>query len=237
MRSRHIMAAGWILAAVMVVSALGGTIDAGAELTIIERVVKARQDYIAALTDLVNYYYRSGDLTSSKRATRELKALGNMEQYDYAKKTAGAVTEEPTALLVYIQEAEDYYTAGKIIGDSRRKVRKELALQYFEKVLENWPTSNRAPEAAWEMGQIHAGLYYKDYDLAAEYYKKCYKLNPSTAHPALVEAGNMYRSLRRWDDAIVMYELAIKGSRDAQHKEKAEKAREAILQKLAAQGE
>jgi len=231
MQSRKLLATGAILAAALVGAVFAQAMDPGMELALIERVAKARQDLKGALVELVNYYQRVGDLSNANRAERELDRFNSMEQYDYAKKTAGPV-EEPVKILKYIPEADDYYTDGLIIAESRRKARKDLALKRFEKVLEEWPESEKAPLAAYQMAEIYAGIYYGDYDLAAEYYQKTYRLNPATTLPALVKAGDMYCKLERFDEAVTMYKLAVTGSRDVKHKEEAEKQ----LDKLSALG-
>ncbi len=232
MRSKNVLAAGGLLAALLVGVVVAQTLDAGTELAIVERVAKARQDLTAALTELVNYYQAVGDITSATRAERELDQFNQVERYDYAKDTVGPVSEVPVKVLKYVVEADEYYTDGVIIAESRRKARKDLALKRFEKVLENWPESDKAPLSAYEMAEIYAGVYFGDYDLAAKYYKKCYEFNPATTLPALVKAGDMYVKLERFPDAVTMYKLAVTGSRDIKHKEQAEKA----LEKLAALG-
>ena len=75
-------------------------------------------------------------------------------------------------------------------------------------------------------------MYYKDYDKAADFYKKAYDLNPSIQMPALVKAGDMYFKVERYDDAVAMYKLAVEGSRDPKAKEQAEK----MLKKLSEMG-
>ena len=237
MRFKNILAAGGLLAAVLVGALIAQALDPGVELAIAERVVKARDDYKAALTELVNYYQRSGDISSARRAERELDNLGTIEQYVYPMKTAGPVVEQPIKVQKYVVEADEYYTDGIIIAESRRKVRKDIALKRFEKVLENWPESEKAPLAAFEMAEIYAGIYFGDFDLAAEYYKKCYDLDPYTSLPALLNAGRMYEKLGRNDDAITIYGLAIKGSREPKQVEKAEKARDRLLAKKSVEDE
>ena len=232
MRSRKVFAAGTILAALFAGVLVAQTIDAGTELALIERVVKARQDLKGSLIELINYYQSVGDLSNANRAERELDQFGSVEQYDYAKETAGPIVEGPVKVLKYVPAADDYYTDGLIIRESRRKERKDLALKRFEKVLEEWPESDKAPRAAFEMAEIYAGVYFGDCDLAAKYYKKTYDLNPATMLPALVRAGDMYVKLNRLDDAVEMYKLAVKGSRDMKHKEEAERQ----LDKLSALG-
>jgi tetratricopeptide (TPR) repeat protein len=232
MRSRRIIAACAMTAAVLVGAVFAQTIDAGVELALVDRVVQARQELTASLTELVNYYNRIGDMTNAKRAERELKEFSAAEEYQYVKDTAGPVTEEPIKVLRYVEAASEYYTDGVIISESTRKSRKDLALKRFQKVLEHWPDSDKAPLAAYETAEIYAGVYFGDYALAASYYKKAYELDPAIEQPALVKAGDMYVKLERFEDAVTMYKLAVRGSRDVKHKEQAEKA----LEKLAARG-
>ncbi len=228
MRSRNIIAAGAVSAAVLISLVFAQTIDTGTELALVERVVKARQELQSSLNELINYYHRVGDVTNASRAERELNAFRSIEQYPYARDTAGPVLEEPPRVLRHIPMADDYYTDGMIIAESRRKARKDLALRRFEKVLEEWPESDKAPLAAFEMGEIYSGTYFRDYDLAASYYKKAYDLNPAITLPALVRAGDMYMRLERYDDAVTMYKLAVRGSRDVQHKAQAERQLERL---------
>ncbi len=232
MRSRKVLAASGILAALFAGVVIGQAVDPGTELALIERAVKARADLKASLIDLVNYYRRTGDITKADRAERELDQFTTIEKYDYVKDTAGPVVEEPIRVLKYVEEADVYYTDGVIISENRRKSRKDLALRRFEKVLETWPESDKAPLASYKMAEIYAGVYYGDHELASKYYKKTYELDPATTLPALVKAADMLVKLGRYDDAKEMYRLAQTGSRDSKHKAQAEKG----LDKLTALG-
>jgi tetratricopeptide (TPR) repeat protein len=224
------MLAGAVLAAALTGIVLAQTYDAGTELALIERVQKARSDYQTALTELYNFYLSSGDMASAKRAERELGYYRSIEKYDYSQKS-GEITQ-PVTVLKYVPEAEDYYNDAVIFADSTRKARKDLALARFKTILERWPESARAPEAAFQVGEILSGMYYKDYDKAADFYKKAYDLNPAITQPALVKAGDMYYKVERYDDAVAMYKLAVEGSRDPEAKAKAEK----MLQRLSEMG-
>jgi tetratricopeptide (TPR) repeat protein len=82
------------------------------------------------------------------------------------------------------------------------------------------------------MGEVYAGYYFRDFDLAGKYYQKCYELDPATTLPALVKAGDMYYKVGRTDDAVKMYKLAVEGSRDPKARDKAQ----AQLDKLAKMG-
>jgi len=232
MPSRRIFAAGLLLAAALGGIVVAQTLDAGRELAIVEKVVKARQDYQAGLIDLINYYNRVGDLSNADRAERELDAFERMEKYEYARETAGPVLEEPPVALKYVKMADDYYTDAVIIADSRRRVRRDLAIDRFKTVLEKWPESEKAPKAAYQLGELYAGLYYRDYEKAAKYYEKCYDLNPATPEPALVKAGDMYVKLGRFEDAVTMYKLAVKGQRNSGQRDEAQRK----LDELAVEG-
>lgn len=222
MRSIRIMLTGGVLAAALAGIVFAQTYDPGTELAIVERVQKARSEYSVSLAELYNYYLNSGDASNAKRAERELGNLRGMEQYDYAKKVAGGEIIKPAAVMRFIEEAEAYYVDAKILADSRFKARKDLAIVRLEAILEKWADSARAPEACFLLGDLYAGLYYRDFDMAASYYKKAYDMNPGIDEPALVKAGDMYFKLQRYDDAVTMYKLAVQGSRNVKHKEQAE---------------
>ena len=230
MRSMRGILAGAVLAAALTGIVLAQTYDAGTELGLIEKVLKARSDYQTSLTELYNFYLSNGDMASARRAERELGYYRSIEKYDYSQKSGEVAA--PVNVLKYVPEAEDYYNDAVIFSESTRKARKDLALARFKTILERWPDSARAPEAAFQAAEILSGMYYKDYDKAADFYKKAYDLNPSIQMPALVKAGDMYFKVERYDDAVAMYKLAVEGSRDPKAKEQAEK----MLKKLSEMG-
>jgi tetratricopeptide (TPR) repeat protein len=221
MRSKGAVIAGAIIAAVLAGIVLAQSYEPGTELALVEKLTKARDDYKTTLTELANYYLRTGDAAKSERARRELKGLGSIEQYDYTTGT-GTVVQEPVKVQKYIPEADDYYTDGKMFASSNRKATRDLALKRFEAILNNWPESDKAPAAAFAMGDVYSGLYYWDYDLAGKYYAKCYDLDPAIQLPALLRAGDMYYKVNRIDDAVKMYQLAVQGSTDPKVRDKAQ---------------
>ena len=223
MRSMRIMLAGGVLAAALAGIVFAQTYQAGTALALVERVEKARADYTTALTELQNYYLNNGDMANAQRAGRELGNFGGYEHYNYAEKLPGGETTAPVNVLRSIQDATDYYVDGVILSDSQFKARKDLALQRFQAVITRWPESDKAPLAAYEMGDLYSSINYRDYDLAASYFKKAYDLNPAIEKPALVRAGDMYAKLGRDNDAIAMYKLAVEGSRDPLAKAEAER--------------
>lgn len=223
MRSKGTIAAGAIIAAVLAGIVLAQSYDPGTEMTLIEKVLKARDEYKASLTELVNYYNRVGDAAMSNRAQRELKAFNLSEKYDYARQTVEKVAG-PVKILRYVPEADDYYTDGQIFAGSNRKAVRDIALARFEKILTTWPESDKAPMAAFQMGEVYSGYYHRDFDLAAKYYQKAYELDPATALPALLKAGDMYTKVKRYDEAVKMYKLAVEGSADPAVRDKAQAA-------------
>ena len=225
------MMAGGIIAAVLAGIVLAQAYDPGAELALIEKLTKARDDYRAGLTELYNYYLRSGDAANSARAREELSGLKGVPQYDYATKVQGVV-REPLKVVKYVEEADDYFADGKMFAGSNRKTTREIAVKRFEKILTAWPDSDKASAAAYEMGEVYSGLYFWDYDLAAKYYLKAYEIDPATTLPALVKAGDMYYKVKNYDEAVRIYKLAVEGSVD----EKARDRAQAQLDKLSQKG-
>jgi len=222
MRSIRFTFAGGVLALALAGIVFAQTYQAGVNLALVERVEKARAEYVAALTELQNYYLSAGDMASADRAARELGNFNGYEHFNYAEKIPGGEATEPTKVLRAVPDANDYYVDGVILAQSQFKARKDLALQRFSTVLTRWPESDKAPLAAWEMGQLYSGFNYRDYDLAASYYKKAYDLNPAIMEPALVKAGDMFAKLGRDQEAIDTYKLAVEGSRDPKAKADAE---------------
>ena len=223
MRSMRVMVVAGFLAAALTGIVLAQVYDAGTELGLVEKLMQARDSYKASLNDVYNFYLRTGDMSNAKRAERELKAYNAAEHYNYATKpgVVGGPAEKPTNVVKFEQMAEDYYIDGKMWADSIRKANKDIALQRFEKILSTWPDSDKAAPAAYAMGEIYSSLGYRDFDLAASYFRKAFDLDPQTPLPALVKAGNCYLEVSRWDDARRMYNQALESSRDPKAREEA----------------
>jgi tetratricopeptide (TPR) repeat protein len=186
--------------------------DAG-EVDVVEQVAATRSAYQAALEELIAYYKSTGNETKRRWANNELTTLKQMAQYRYlmpgewvtqqmsaTEKVEGAEALYKKALGLYID------AGGYFIITSNAKLRQSL--QLFNQLIGEYPNSTRIDEAAYRAGQIYE--HFKDYELAAVMYQRCFQWNDKTSFPARYRAAVVLdNKLKMRKEALALYKLAV----------------------------
>ncbi len=186
------------------------------ESQIVNAITTARTNYKNALEEIIQYYMDIGNHSRLKKARKELKSLSEMPQLKYL--TASEKTTSPSQSL-NIEEANILFQDGEAYRSSINPVKKKLKLKSaeirFKKILTNYPKSDKADDAAYELASMYESRYFKDYESAAFYYAKCYRLNASTDKPARFKAAWIYdKHLNDYKKAIKIYRSVIRNSKD-----------------------
>lgn len=186
--------------------------DAG-EVDVVEQVAATRSAYQTALEELIAYYTSVGNETKRRWATNELKTLKQMAQYRYLV-PGEWVTQEMSA-TVNVEGAEALYkkaiglyidAGGYFIITNNAKLRQSL--QLFNQLMTEYPNSTRIDEAAYRAGQIYE--HFKDYELAAVMFQRCFQWNDKTSFPARYRAAVvMDRKLKMRKEALALYKLSV----------------------------
>ena len=188
--------------------ALEKQLNLAEEYDLAEKVALARANHKASLESLIEFYTTLGDATKLAMAQEELDALDAIAQPQYVLLTRKL---KPGSAEENILEANRLYQDGfnyKNQADLFTKKNKlDTAIKRFTELLDNYPTSDKVDDACYMLGEIYEGYYYKDYDRGAQYFEKCYEVNPNTKHPARFKAAEIYyKKLKLWNKAIDVYQ-------------------------------
>lgn len=186
--------------------------DAG-EVDVVEQVAATRSAYQTSLEELIAYYTSVGNEAKRRWATNELTTLKQMAQYRYL--VPGEWVTQDMSATVKVEGAEALYkkaiglyidAGGYFIITSNAKLRQSL--QLFNQLMTEYPNSTRIDESAYRAGQIYE--HFKDYELAAVMYQRCFQWNDNTSFPARYRAAVvMDRKLKMRKEALALYKLSV----------------------------
>lgn len=189
------------------------------EIDLVEAMGKYRKGYRAALVKLVDYYSKTGNRTNLSRARSELKSYDQMRKYKYV--TAAHIGGPELRALDLIVEADDLYAEAEnlykkatalvvIVDDGKMR----LALNKCNEIITSYPTSDKIDDAAYMAGRIHE--HFKDYIIAAIYFKRTFQWNVATRYPARSKAAYiMDKRLNKKEEALELYKLAYKYEKES----------------------
>ena len=191
------------------------------EIQIANTVISARESYKSALEEIIQYYMDIGNHLKLKSARKELKALNKVPQRKYlsAKEVRGVISPSKNIedANILFQDGKAYKSALNIV---KRKSKLISAATRFKKILKDYPESDKADDAAYELAEIYEGYYFKDYEGAAFYFVECYSLNEKTDKPARYRAALVYDNhLADYVEAVRHYEMALDTCKDTDYLE------------------
>ncbi len=193
------------------------------EVRITSAITSARDNYKNALEKLIQYYLDIGNHSRLKNARKELKELNKVPQLRYLLASEEKTNISPSK---NVEEANILFQDGVAYKNSLNIIKKKSKLKYaearFRKIIDDYPSSDKADDAAYELGDIYEGIYFRDYENAAFYYVKCYTLNASTDKPAYFKAAWVYdKHLKDYNKASKIYRTVLKNGNDETYRFKA----------------
>jgi tetratricopeptide (TPR) repeat protein len=183
----------------------------------------SRENYKNALEELVQHYLNIGNQSRLKQARKELKALNKVPQLRYLTASEETTKITPSKNIedanILFQDGMAYKSPLSIL---KKKTNLSRSAARFRRILNKYPESDIADDAAYELADILEKSSFKNYEEAAFYYVKCYELNPNTEMPALYEAGRVYdKKLHDYAAAIKNYEMALKTGKNEEKRKEA----------------
>jgi tetratricopeptide (TPR) repeat protein len=183
------------------------------EADLVEELTLYRQSYERALRMLVDYYSDTGNSTKLKWALTELKAFEDMPRYNYIIEAAvaGADLRAQNTIsdadLLYSQARQLHQQATTMLvmtdEDMLRRARDK-----YNQIIRRHSSSDKIDDAAYYAGRIYEK--FKDYRIAAIYYKRAFQWDSQTPYPARYRAAFILdKRLTRRDEALDLYELAM----------------------------
>jgi TolA-binding protein len=164
------------------------------DLELVEKLLMTRRDYQKSLENLRLHYLKAGDIERAKWAEEELR------QYHRVLKQAFRLDlDVPPPNLIgntNVPEANKLFTAALTYKDKGwgteyidNQRRSEIL---FQKLLTDYPQSNKIDEAAYQLGDIYESKAYKQYRRSAAYFERCFQWNPKTTSDARLRAARIY---------------------------------------------
>jgi len=194
------------------------------DLPLVERVLKARREYLEALEELRAHYIKYSDLERQKWVEEEMMGFHRVPKRAYR---LDLDVPPPTLKPEYnIPEANELYRKAmaykgrSVLGTSDDNLRRaEILLQ---QLLTDYPQSDKIDDAAYQLGQIYESRVFKQYRRAASYYERCFQWNPNTETDARLRAAELYdKVLQDRAKALQLYREVVNYDGDQSRVEKA----------------
>jgi tetratricopeptide (TPR) repeat protein len=210
--------------------ALGAQVNdtsASTEALLVEQVAQSRENYREGLQKLADFYRKNGNSMKLNWAQAEIKGLDSAPQYRFIiqAEAAGpdlrAVASIPGADVLY-RDGQALYNEGRSIIGIADDAKLRMALDRFNRIIAEFPTSDKIGAAAYISGEIYE--HFKDYSIAALYYKRAFQWDPNIQYPATFKAAYMYdKYLMNRSEALDLYNLYLaRGAKNQAYKEHAE---------------
>jgi hypothetical protein len=196
------------------------------DISLVKRVMAARHEYQHSLEQLHTYYESAGDTERRKWAEMELLNFHRIPQPAYLidLDVAGPsmrCDQNVAAANELYRKAMTYKGKGFGSEHTDNTIRCELLLQ---QLLSQYPTSNKASDAAFQLGDIYENRKPAQYRRAATYYERCVQWNPNTSFDARMRAARLYeRQLNDRTRAIEFYKEVLAKENDERRRQEAQR--------------
>src|SRR5262249_50019031 len=147
----------------------------GADLEQVEKLLVARKEYQKILEQLRVTYLKAGDLERAKWAEDELRQYHRIPHYafrlelDVPPPNLNGNTNVPEAnkLFTLAMTYKDKGWGTDYVDNQRR------AEILFQKLLSEYPQSNKIDDTAYMLGDIYESKSYKQFRRSAAYFERC----------------------------------------------------------------
>jgi hypothetical protein len=196
------------------------------DVELVERVLAARKEYQTALEELRKYYIAVGDVERAKWSEEELRQYHRIAKHAYRLELD---VPPPTLRAAYnIPEANELYRRAMTYKDKGwgtdyldNQRRTEILLQ---KLLTNFPQSDKIGDAAFQLGDIYEGRTYHHYRRAALYFERSFQWGSGMAYEARLRAARIYdKQLSERGKAQELYREVITHDIDQKRIQEAQK--------------
>jgi TolA-binding protein len=198
----------------------------GAEIGMVKRVISARREYQIALEQLHAQYDSVGDAERRKWAETELLAFHRVPQpayiidLDIAGPGLHPDQNVPAANELY-RKAMTYKGRGFGSDLQDNNIRAELL---FQQLLNQYPTSNKCSDAAYQLADIYEYRKPPQYRRSAAYFERCVQWNPATQFDARLRAARLYdRQLSDRAKAVEIYKDVMSHETDERRRQEAQR--------------
>jgi tetratricopeptide (TPR) repeat protein len=180
--------------------------------------------YRQYLESLVAHYKKTGDNMKLKWAEDELSRLNKMPQYNYIIEASLAGPE--LKAKESINEANYLYDEAYRLENAAKRLivvidenLLRVALDKYNQVIKQYPSSDKIDEAAYRAGGIYE--HFKDYTIALLYYQRAYQWDNNTGNPVRYKAAYILdQYLYRRGEALPLYQQALQNEKLSDNEQK-----------------
>jgi len=196
---------------------------------IVEAVIASRKNYQEQLLRLYDHYVKVNDRERAKWVTEELKSYHLAWKPSYRldildvppANLVGELKNEPKANDLFKLAME--YKAKRDTGNDYILNQRRAEL-LFQDVLQNYRTSDKLADVAYELGDLYEGKAYRQYDRAALYFERAFQWRTGTRSDARLRAARLYdRQLNERSKAVELYRDEIQHDTEPTRLKEAEK--------------
>ncbi|NQU75661.1 MAG: hypothetical protein HQ546_05000 [Planctomycetes bacterium] len=190
-------------------------LDRVSEAALIESVITARGDYLAAVDDLIDFYHSGAQDFKCELAKSIHKRFDSVRHYSYI--LSAEVPPADLRPVAVIAEAETLYDEAMRLYKIARPVpifvdyqKLRVALTKFLQLVREYPTSTRIALSAYYIGELYAN-YFNEHHRAVAWYQRAWEWDPQISEPARYRAAMVADfQLHHRDRAVQLYRDALK---------------------------
>lgn len=196
------------------------------EVNSVKRVIAARREYQASLEALRSFYASNTDTEKLKWTEDEIKQFHRVPKHAYVLDLdvpgPGLRAEQniPGANELY-RRAMEFKDRGFGNDYTDNQIRAEIL---FQQLINQYPTSNKNSDSAYQLGDIYESRAFHQYRRAASYFERCFQWNPNTHFDARIRAARLYdKALNERGKAIELYKLVTINETDQKRVQEAQR--------------
>jgi len=196
------------------------------EITAVKRVIAARREYQASLESLRANYVNNADTEKLRWTEDEIKQFHRVPKHAYVLDLdvpgPGLRAEQniPAANDLY-RRALEYKDRGFGSDYVDNQIRAELLLQ---QLINQYPTSNKISDAAYQLGDIYESKAYRQYRRAEAYFERTFQWNANTQLDARLRAAKLCdKALNERARAIELYKAVLNHDTDPKRTQEAQR--------------
>lgn len=200
------------------------TNPAASEINAVKRVIAARREYQASLEALRSTYSINSDTEKLRWSEDEIKQFHRVPKHAYVLDLdvpgPGLRAEQniPAANDLY-RRAMEYKDRGFGSEYVDNQIRAELL---FQQLVNQYPSSNKISEAAYQLGDIYESKAYRQHRRAEAYFERTFQWNANTQHDARLRAAKLCdKALNERGRAIELYKSVLAHDTDPKRTQEA----------------
>lgn len=183
------------------------------EVTLAEMVIDARDAYLVKVDDLRAYYLSIKQPFKAELAHSIAYRMDPVRQYDFfldvevPPENLKGTDSIPEADALYA-DAHRQYSYASAIAPLYNYPKLKIALEKFQQVIQQYPTSTKIALSSFYVGQIYEDLH-QDFR-AMQWYERSWQFDPYMAKPARFQAAVLAdRRLHNRGKALELYRASL----------------------------